>query len=317
MTYETFQQEVLKGLQNKQLGDVSLTKKLKCNGQLKTGIVFNNSVTNTSPVIYLEEYYDFYRKTRNLPEIIEMISSLYHSLPAVTVNTQEFFDFSIVKSRIIMKLINTKKNRTFLETVPHLPFNDLSIVYYYFIGYADGKIVDMPITDELLKKWDINTLTLHQHAVENYGRLLPAKFLSLKQYLMENRLLGTENFQADTTSAAASASGLDDNVYILSNERMFCGAVLMASKNIMDQVADFFGEDFYILPSSTHEVLVMPASKVPSVEELNQTVQEVNRTQVAPEDYLSDHVYYYSKSEQSSNPNRIQNLFHHSLGIIF
>ena len=317
MKYETFQQKVLNGLQRKQLGDVILTKKLKCNGQLRTGIVFSNPVTNTSPVIYLEEYYNLYQKTKNLPEIIELLSSLYHSLPAITIDTQEFFDFSVVKSRIIMKLINTQKNRTFLETAPHLPFNDLSIVYYYFIGYADGQILDMPITDELFKRWDIDVLTLHQHATENYGRLLPAKFFSLKQYLIEKGFLEDEVCQADATSASASDSAMNDNIYILSNERIFGGAVLMACSNLMEQIADFFGEDFYILPSSIHELLLLPKSKAPSKEELELLVQEVNQTQVAPEDYLSDHVYYYSKAGQNSSLYPIQNLSLNPIGTIF
>ena len=90
----------------------------------------------------------------------------------------------------------------------------------------------------------------------------------------------------------------------------------MTGKNLMDEIADFFGEDFYILPSSIHEVLLLPQSKAPSKEQLDQMVREVNRDCLDPGDYLSDHAYYYSKSEQDSNDYFLQGLFQHLPGII-
>ena len=90
----------------------------------------------------------------------------------------------------------------------------------------------------------------------------------------------------------------------------------MTCKNLMDKIADFLGEDFYILPSSTHEVLLLPESRAPSKEELDQRIQEVNREALEPEDYLSDHAYYYSRSGQDSDDCFMQNLFQYSPGII-
>ena len=190
MTYETFRKEVLQGLQSRDIGNVSLslTKKLKSNGQIRYGIVFNNPATNTSPTIYLEEYYEFYQMTKDLDAVINMLAKLYHSLPAIQVDEKKLFDFSTAKSRIIMKLVNTEKNRAFLETVPHIPFQDLSIVYFYFMGNAGNRFMDMPVNDDLIRRWGVDTLTLHQQAAANYNRLLPIKFGSLNQLLLERGL---------------------------------------------------------------------------------------------------------------------------------
>ena len=151
MTYETFRNEVLQGLQCREIGNVSLslTKRLKSNGQMKYGVVFNNPTTNTSPAVYLEEYYEFYQITRDLDTVIDMLADLYRTLPVIQLDKKKFFDFSTAKSRIIMKLVNTDKNRILLETTPHIPFQDLSIVYYYLISNSDGIILDMPVDDRL------------------------------------------------------------------------------------------------------------------------------------------------------------------------
>ena len=152
MTYETFRKEVLQGLQSRDIGNasLSLTKKLKSNGQIRYGIVFNNPATNTSPTIYLEEYYGLYQLTGNFTEIVDALVHLYRSLPAVQVDEKKLFDFSTAKSRIIMKLVNTEKNRAFLKTVPHIPFHDLSIIYSYFMGKASNRFMDMPVNNDLV-----------------------------------------------------------------------------------------------------------------------------------------------------------------------
>lgn len=310
MTYETFRKEVLQGLQSRDIGNasLSLTKKLKSNGQIRYGIVFNNPATNTSPTIYLEEYYGLYQLTGNFTEIVDALVHLYRSLPAIQVDEKELYNFFAAKDRIIMKLVNTEKNRAFLETVPHIPFQDLSIVYFYFMGKAGNRFMDMPVNDDLIRRWGIDTPTLHQQAMANYNRLLPIKFGSLNQLLLEHGLLDKEDY------AALSDDGWSDALYCLTNEFSTGGAVLMTCKNLMDKIADFLGEDFYILPSSTHEVLLLPESRAPSKEDLDQIVQEVNREALEPEDYLSDHAYYYSRSGQDLGG--YKSLFQHSPGII-
>ena len=136
-----------------------------------------------------------------------------------------------------MKLVNTAKNRILLETAPHIPFQDLSIVYYYLISNSDGIILDMPVNDKLLMKWGVDTLTLHQQAVTNYNRLLPVKFGNLNQFLLENGSLEKEYY------ATISDNNGSEELYFLSNEFLTGGAVLMTCKNLMDEIADFFKEE--------------------------------------------------------------------------
>lgn len=312
MTYETFREKVLQGLQGRELGNVSLrlTKQMKSNGQMKYGIVFKNPAANTSPTIYLEEYYEFYQATKELDTVINLVAGLYQSLPAIQVDEKKLLDYSAAKSRIIMKLVNTEKNRTFLETAPHIPFQDLSIVYHYLIGKSDRMLLSMPVNDEVLKEWGVDTLELHQQALANYNRLLPIKFANLNQHLLDRGFLKSEYY------AAISDNDPNKDMYFLTNEYLSCGAVLMTCKNLMDEIADFFKEDFYIIPSSIHEVILFPRSKAPSKEKLDQMIQEVNRDYLDPAEYLSDHAYYYSRSGQDSNGYVIQNLFQRLPGTI-
>ena len=82
-------------------------------------------------------------------------------------------------------------------------------------------------------------------------------------------------------------------MYVYSNQSKVNGAVYMLDKESMSAVADKIGESFAILPSSIHEVIVLPVNEDMDRQTLEAMVQDVNAGQVAPEERLSDHVYMY------------------------
>lgn len=51
--------------------------------------------------------------------------------------------------------------------------------------------------------------------------------------------------------------------------------------------------DFFVLPSSIHEVLLVKNNGQMTAKELENMVKGVNATQVEPADQLTDHVYHY------------------------
>ena len=57
--------------------------------------------------------------------------------------------------------------------------------------------------------------------------------------------------------------------------------------------------DLVILPSSIHEVLLIPYEPNISFQELTNMVSHINRAEVPIEDRLSDQVYLYSRNLDS------------------
>ena len=80
------------------------------------------------------------------------------------------------------------------------------------------------------------------------------------------------------------------------NDTKVNGASEILRDDIRQEIADKIG-DFFVLPSSIHETLIIPKSAGMDRKELEQMVQEVNQTQVLPEERLSDHVYEYDVKE--------------------
>ena len=89
---------------------------------------------------------------------------------------------------------------------------------------------------------------------------------------------------------------IPDTMFVLTNDTKVNGAAAILNDDIRQEIAEKVG-DFYMLPSSIHETLIIPKEAGMEFKELEQMVQEVNQTQVAPGERLSDHVYEYDAKE--------------------
>jgi hypothetical protein len=88
-------------------------------------------------------------------------------------------------------------------------------------------------------------------------------------------------------------------MYILSNFKGINGASCLLYENVLSEFAQLIQSDFYILPSSIHEIILVPYDKAILKEALAEMVEEVNRTQVSGDEVLSDRVYFYSRKNNS------------------
>ncbi len=78
-------------------------------------------------------------------------------------------------------------------------------------------------------------------------------------------------------------------MYVVTNAKKTFGAsAVLFAKEKLYRIFD----SYIVLPSSVHEVIIVPGD-VKSVRELIDLVNEVNETQVAPEERLGDTVYQF------------------------
>lgn len=261
---------------------------LKNNGTERIGLTICQEGTNISPTIYLEEYYQHFQNGRDIDEICEHIVTLYHEVKFEhDWDVNQIKDFSSIKSKIAFKLIHFEKNSHMLNTTPHIPYLDLAIVFFLLLETNEHGAATILINYDLLSCWDISLEELHKYALENTPTLLQADFkpmLSVIQELMEKENL-SEEVQTDNC------------MYVLSNQYRHFGAACMLYDRVLEDIGNLINEDFYILPSSIHEVIILPASTTITLEDLNEMVAEVNETQVSEEEILSDHAYFFRRQD--------------------
>lgn len=84
---------------------------------------------------------------------------------------------------------------------------------------------------------------------------------------------------------------------ILSNARRVHGAACVLYPGVLERLAWKEGRDLYVIPSSVHEMILLPDIGAQQPMELKEIIREVNRTQVDPAEVLSDSLYRYSRAE--------------------
>jgi hypothetical protein len=292
MTYPEFKEAIIAYIRhalNKTV-QVSIHPITKNNHIVLDGLTIMENNCNISPTIYLNYYYDELLAGKQLSVIQEHILQTYHSSkPEENIDVRFYTDYENISDKILFKLIHAKKNEELLKEIPHILYLDLAIVFYCLISTTPTGSATILIHNQHLNFWNIQTNDLYQQALQNTPSHLKAEIKNMND-IMQELLTDAE---LDDCLEEDSAP-----MYVLTNNQKLYGAGCILYSDVLSQFAMRLETDLYILPSSVHEVILLPAASNTSVEELNQMVCDVNETQVLSEEVLSDHIYFYSLSKK-------------------
>ena len=273
---------------------VKLQEVMKNNGVKLCGMTVLQQDTNISPTIYLNNYYAAYEKEKiTLHEAVEDIWYHYKKNRLdKSVDICFFMNYEAVKDRIVYKLVNTEKNQELLKDVPHIPFYDLSIVFQCLVSEEMFGNATILIHNAHLKLWGVDAQELYRQASLNTPRLYPYDIKNMRDVILEMIML-----EEGEEAAQAHREELTQNVpmYVLSNCTKMQGAACLLYKDVLKDFAMVLQQDIYILPSSIHEVILLPATEEDNPRLLKEMVEEINGTQVEPEEVLSNSIYFYER----------------------
>ncbi len=301
MDYEQFKEHVkdhIKEFLPPEYADaeVSLQQITKNNDTQLTGVIIRTEDKNITPNIYLESFFAKMEDGVDLHDVMKSIADvrINHEMQS-SFDLDYLMDFDKVKDNIICKLINADANKEYLADKPFTRKEDLAVVYAVDLGKAEEGHMTTPITDRLMAHYGLTTEQLHDIAMDNLDKA-PLEFQSLRDVLAE--MMFPEMDRDDPMiSVMLPPEDPSKALFVISNEERLNGAVAILNEKLMDDIAEKLGGDFFVLPSSIHECLVLPMSDQMDRGTLENMVQEVNAGQVAPEERLSDHVYVYDSSE--------------------
>lgn len=291
MDYFTFKQTIIDTLKDSLGENISITVQdiLKNNNTHLDGLTILPRECNLSPTIYLNHYYKQYQNGMVFSEIVSEILETYQQhQPLKNIDISFFTDYERIKSKIIFKLIHYEQNQNLLAHVPHFPFLDLALVFACLLHSNDTGNATILIHNHHLSFWHITKEELYTLAFLNTPRLLPPDLKNMDDVLKD--LL--PNFSSDVSSPEDSPIS---PLYVLTNRSKLNGASCIFYPDLLKNFADQMNSDLYILPSSIHEVLLLPADSEYTSMELSDIVTDVNHSQVSHEDILSNHVYYFSR----------------------
>lgn len=254
----------------------------KNNSVVLDGLSISEKDSGIAPTIYLKEYYQQYQEGRTIPELLDaMLEAYEQNRTLLDFDTSFYADFSKVRLQLMCRIVNREKNRELLKRIPARDFLDLAIVVCYrfedeIIG--NGSIL---VHKNHLEGWQVTEDELFRIARENTLRIQPDEFMSMNSILKKYHIEANEED--------------DQTMYVLTNKSNYFGAVGIIYDSVLAGIGAELGDDFWVLPSSIHECVIVPASVEKNGAELENMVREINRREVHVEEFLSDNIYFYRR----------------------
>ncbi len=202
-------------------------------------------------------------------------------------------EYQDAKARLVLQVVGQAGNEAFLAGVPHETVEDLAVIYRVVLDEGPNGAASYVVNDGILKAWGITPAQLHKDALAAAQASRPITITGIMERLM------TEMGASSPEELGFPPTDGPEQMYVASCGRVHGAAVIAYPGFFEAAEKKLGGSSFYLLPSSIHEVLLVPDQGCGTPEEFATMVREVNATQVAPEERLSDSVYYYNAEDGS------------------
>ncbi len=220
-------------------------------------------------------------------EVAEKADRALHDHPDF--NLDAIQDYDQMKEKLSMEVVSAERNADLLEKVPHKNMEDMAVVYRFVLDSDSDGRGSILVTNQLMDNYGITAEQLHADALQYAPVMRPAVIQTMAETLLE--MMGPE--AKDMIPVLP-----DDPLFVATVPDKIQGAGVLAYQDFMEQAAERVGGDFFILPSSIHEILLVRDDGTFDINHLEDMVKQVNETEVAPEDLLTDSVYHYDSKEK-------------------
>lgn len=292
MNKEEFKEKITDWMREQTGNEYKVTEVIKTNNIKLMGMT-RDMGQGVSPTIYLDSVYEQYEKGdlsfEGAASVVEhqMLGAEKLDIPF---EYKQMLDYETIKDKIYIQLINKNKNLDMLENVPHkIVGENLAVVYRIGVEISEDGVASSIINNGLLKEWKKDSID-YDLALKNTETLFPAKVKSVKECIFEA-------FDEEMRSMMEEDIPLDaPELYVISNEQNVNGAVTILYDGMYEKLKSIMKEDFYILPSSTHEFLAIAQSSITKEDALEMVIS-ANKTAIREDEFLADSIYSLNGKE--------------------
>lgn len=279
---------------------IEVIERTKNNDTLLHGLIIHSGEKKemeAAPIFYLEPYFRAYQfGEKDMEDVMHELARDYLQV----IRNMPQFDLPEmtkdgIKDRVYVKVVDTRSNQERLKDLVSLPVDGGFSLTVYIDMDTPKKDAMIQITKDLASRMDFDERELMQTAMRNTVNAHPAELVEMKKIMMD--MSGLRKLEPGDNLLRDNCSPVEDmSMLILSNADKFFGATALFYADVKAQIADVTGGSYYVLPSSVHEVIILPDNGTFDERELARMVQSVNANEVSPEEQLGNKVLYYNAS---------------------
>jgi hypothetical protein len=267
----------------------------KMNDQQLHGIVFKQEGVEAAPTIYVDSLYERYEDGEPMRQLMGETFQVYlDSLIEHPEIVQPDLSYEAIRDNVTLRLVELKRNRMYLVDVPYMSVgNGMAMVCDIKINQNEEGFWRTTITRDMLEKQGYDKKELFENAMKDAWEHEPPVLMD-----MNSQLFGFFDRRNLLDDGVTIGEDEKSRMYVLSNKDSVLGASTIFYPGMQERIAEKLGEGYYVLPSSIHEVLIVPDSADISLPMLSAMVRDANRHVVDAKDVLSDNVFHFDKDEK-------------------
>lgn len=278
--------------------DTEVSTVRKNNGVLKAVLYIRKESSECIPCFYTEELYRSYCMGENETALAEHLANIVRGeCEKVKSHVNEYLSEAWIENHLFLRLVQREKNEAWLQEAVYVSVMDLAAVFYVLTEDTEEGVKSYQLPKHIWDSLDLGTAEAYfPKAVENTRRLFPEEVWSIERNITAWGLLEDVRIvrvppEHDILPA--------DRLYVLSNHRRINGAAVVLYPELLQRLGEQVSGNFYLIPSSVHEMLLLKETREVDAAFFNRVVREVNEQKVEPEEVLANHVYYYSVETRS------------------
>ena len=247
------------------------------------GVLFMKEGLLCAPTFYVEDFYKAYKDGASIPDLSHnAIETAIRSMGMANMLARDSFDMIGNPEKLRVRMLSRDRNKEYLKSIP---FRELGCGFVYIAESGRGEYGAV-ITNDLMEEFDMPGDELFDRAIRNTVEDFPAVLHDLGESVISDPESCVNLLNASSGRAPAGSGP----VFVLTNSSFFWGAGALFYPGIIDRIHELIGGDFYILPSSVHE-LILVSVEDQDPQQLADLVRSANRSVVKSSEILADDLY--------------------------
>lgn len=274
-----------------------------------TGLILHNTQNDgdtrykASAIANVDDLYKTYLDDVAIAEIIETTKEILKNedLTPNTVEYENLLDWEFVKDKLFLQVCNATANVEYLRDKVYDTVEDLAIVAKVLVYTNEQGVYSAPVTQSMLSHYNVSQQTFMMAAKASSIVLFPSVIYNTgdvnSKIYEQLRKSGVPEFVIQ--QAADDMSKNSPIKMIVTNTTAMYGAASIFYDGIMEQISAAMGGDYYIVPSSIHEFLILSTTDCDGepldIENVESVINDVNKMEdcVQKDDILSGSLYMY------------------------
>ncbi len=275
--------------------EVKDTEVIKSNDVRLHGIVIIRKGCSAGVNVYIDDLFMRYEHGEELTQLLDeaktrCMDALQTAIPPIP--RESSFRLDRIRDRLTVRLLDVRSNRSYMMDRPYIDAGN-GLVMVVQVNAEETIMSEWIITvnNTLLESIGCSREELLTAALSNTIRLEPPVMLRLRDFVFSDE---QQNLFEEYDESVKTDS---ESAYMLTNKSRFKGAAVLFYPGVMAKTADILGCGYYILPSSMHELIIIPDSMGMSIRAMTEMLHHGNEAYVDEEEFLSDRVFHYDPFE--------------------